>query len=146
MKTAAADRDWNDGGSAATEAVEGKEGSHPAQGLETTVDLVCGRVDLIVAFRTMDDGRLHLAQEPDVTELPAFSLLFTSAQRPSRQVESTEFVERELTFYYRPRVPMAVVELGRSAGYTLDCPEEGLIACVSGPVFDVLFCDPRRAR
>ncbi|MFD4659818.1 hypothetical protein ACFWP2_29795 [Kitasatospora sp. NPDC058444] len=99
-----------------------------------------GGVDLVVAFRTTDDGALHLADEPDVTDLPEFTLPFGPAERAA---EPTEFAGRELTFYYRPQVPIARADLGRSAGYTLRHAERGLIACATEQVFDALFGDPR---
>ena len=99
-----------------------------------------GGVNLAVAFRTVDDGELHLAAEADIAALPSFTLPFT----PTEQVtEPTEFADRELAFYYRPQVPIAVADLGRTAGYTLRSTEQGLIACVTEPVFDALFGDPR---
>ncbi|MFJ2781526.1 hypothetical protein [Kitasatospora sp. NPDC087315] len=107
-------------------------------------DRRAGGVDLAVAFRTTDDGELHLAAEPDVAGLPSFTLpSFTLPADPaSEKAESVEFAGRELTFYYRPQVPIAVAGLGRTAGYTLR-PEQGPIACVTEPVFDALFGDPR---
>ncbi|MBV6701931.1 hypothetical protein KV557_33325 [Kitasatospora aureofaciens] len=102
-------------------------------------DRRAGGVDLAVAFRTADDGVLHLAAEEDVVGLPSFTLPFNPAQIV---VEPTEFAGRELVFYYRPQVPIAVAGLGRTAGYTLR-PERGLIACVTEQVFDKLFGDPR---
>ena len=99
-----------------------------------------GGVDLAVAFRTTDDGKLHLANEPDVAGLKSFTLPFDPAPTQSAP---REFAGRELTFYYRPQVPIARADLGRSAGYTLRHSERGLIACVTEPVFDVLFGDPR---
>ncbi|MDH6711372.1 hypothetical protein P3T27_008130 [Kitasatospora sp. MAA19] len=99
-----------------------------------------GGVDLVVAFRTTDDGVLHLAAEPDVVGLPSFTLPFNPAPT---EAEPAEFAGRELTFYYRAQVPIAVADLGRSAGYTLRHAEQGLIACVTAPVFDALFGDPR---
>ncbi|MFC5665013.1 hypothetical protein ACFP3U_18755 [Kitasatospora misakiensis] len=97
-------------------------------------------VNLVVAFRTTDDGVLHLAAEPDVAALGSFTLPFTPAERAT---EPTGFAGRELTFYYRPQVPLAAAGLGRSAGYTLRHAERGLIACVTEDVFDALFGDPR---
>ena len=88
----------------------------------------------------MDDGELHLAAEADIAALPSFTLPFTPTERVT---EPTEFADRELAFYYRPQVPIAVADLGRTAGYTLRSTEQGLIACVTEPVFDALFGDPR---
>ncbi|MBB4951911.1 hypothetical protein F4556_007565 [Kitasatospora gansuensis] len=99
-----------------------------------------GGVDLVVGFRTTDDGVLHLATETDVASLPEFTLPFVPVERAT---EPTEFAGRELTFYYRPQVPIAVADLGRTAGYTLRPDELGLTACVTEPVFDALFGDPR---
>jgi hypothetical protein len=99
-----------------------------------------GGVNLAVAFRTVDDGELHPAADADVAGLPSFTLPFTPAERP---MKPTEFAGRELTFYYRPQVPIAVADLGRTAGYTLRHAEQGLIACVTEDVFDALFGDPR---
>ncbi|MFI8085802.1 hypothetical protein ACIF6L_34055 [Kitasatospora sp. NPDC086009] len=103
-------------------------------------DRRAGGVDLVVAFRTVDDGILHLAAEPDVAGLPEFTLPFVPAPT---QAGPREFADRELTFYYRPQVPIAVAALGRSAGYTLRHAGQGLIACVTEGVFDALFGDPR---
>ncbi len=99
-----------------------------------------GGVNLAFAFRTLDDGHLHLAQETDTAGLPSFTLPFTPAQRAT---PPTRFAGRELCFYYRPQVPIAVADLGRTAGYTLRATEQGVIACVTEPVFDALFGDPR---
>ena len=99
-----------------------------------------GGVDLVVAFRTVDDGQLHLAAEADVDGLP----LFTLPPAPAKWAgEPTEFAGRELAFYYRPPVPIAVADLGRTAGYTLRSTDRGVTACVTEPVFDALFGDPR---
>ncbi|MBD0673577.1 hypothetical protein [Streptomyces sp. CBMA156] len=103
-------------------------------------DRRAGGVDLAVAFRTTDDGVLHLAAEEDVAGLPSFALPFNPAQGV---VEPTQFAGRELEFYYRPQVPIAVADLGRTAGYTLRHAEQGLIACLTERVFDALFGDPR---
>ncbi|MFE6056874.1 hypothetical protein ACFQ6N_39565 [Kitasatospora sp. NPDC056446] len=102
-------------------------------------DRRAGGVDLAVAFRTTDDGVLHLAAEEDVAGLPSFTLPCDPAQTV---VEPTGFAGRELEFYYRPQVPIAVADLGRTAGYTLR-PEQGPIACLTEQVFDKLFGDPR---
>ncbi|MFJ9523520.1 hypothetical protein ACIRPK_35475 [Kitasatospora sp. NPDC101801] len=97
-----------------------------------------GGVDLVVAFRADGDEALHPDPELDVTGLPEFTL------PPAPEAESgTGFAGRELTFYYRPQVPIARADLGRSAGYTLRHPELRLTACVSGRVFDALLGDPR---
>ncbi|OKI99925.1 hypothetical protein [Kitasatospora sp. CB01950] len=102
-------------------------------------DRRAGGVDLAVAFRTTDDGVLYLAAEQDVAGLPSFTLPFNPAQGV---VKPTEFAGRELEFYYRPQVPIAVADLGRTAGYTLR-PDQGPIACLTERVFDALFGDPR---
>ncbi|MGX4731436.1 hypothetical protein [Kitasatospora griseola] len=94
-------------------------------------------VDLVVAFRTTDDGVLHLAEEEDVAGLPTFTLPFDSV------ADSTQDTGRELTFYYRPQVPIAAAALGRSAGYTLRDADQNVIGCVTEDVFDALFGDPR---
>ncbi|CAN3977389.1 hypothetical protein [Kitasatospora purpeofusca] len=100
-----------------------------------------GGVDLVVAFRTTDDGVLHLAGEPDVAGLPSFTLpAAPGADDAPGQVGTAV---RELTFYYRAQVPIAVAALGRSAGHTLRHAERGLVACVTEDVFDALFGDPR---
>ncbi|WP_327072081.1 hypothetical protein OG196_42885 [Kitasatospora purpeofusca] len=97
-------------------------------------------VNLVVAFRTGDDGVLHLAADDDVATLGSFTLPSAPA---GRATAPTEFAGRELTFYYRPQVPIARADLGRTAGYTVRHAERGLIACVTEPVFDALFGDPR---
>ncbi len=97
-----------------------------------------GGVDLVVAFRAAGDDALHPHAELDVTGLPEFTLPPAPGAEPG-----AEFAGRELTFYYRPQVPIARADLGRSAGYTLRHPERGLTACVSGRVFDALAGDPR---
>ncbi|SDS48429.1 hypothetical protein SAMN05216371_0018 [Streptomyces sp. TLI_053] len=102
-------------------------------------DRRAGGVDLAVAFRTTDDGVLHLAAEDEVADLPSFTLASSPAQDG---VEPTGFAGRELEFYYRPQVPIAVADLGRTAGYTLR-PDRGPIACLTEQVFDALFGDPR---
>ncbi|MEU4301909.1 hypothetical protein [Kitasatospora aureofaciens] len=102
-------------------------------------DRRAGGVDLAVAFRTTDDGQLHPDPEADIDGLPSFTLPFNPARGV---VEPTEFAGRELEFYYRPQVPIAVADLGRTAGYTLR-PEQGPIACLTEQVFDALFGDPR---
>ncbi|MFC1405776.1 MULTISPECIES: hypothetical protein [Streptacidiphilus] len=99
-----------------------------------------GGVNLAFAFRTTDDGALHLATEAEVADLPSFTLPFTPAERATAP---TDFAGRELTFYYRPQVPIAVADLGRTAGYTLRSTEQGVIACVTEALFDALFGDPR---
>ena len=97
-----------------------------------------GGVDLVVAFRADGDEALHPHPELDVTGLPEFTLPPAPDTDPG-----AKFAGRELTFYYRPQVPIARADLGRSAGYTLRDAERGLTACVSGIVFDALFGDPR---
>ncbi|MFJ9777165.1 hypothetical protein ACIRVF_39025 [Kitasatospora sp. NPDC101157] len=101
-------------------------------------DRRAGGVDLVVAFRTTDDKVLHLAAEKDVEGLPSFTLPADPAPQ-----ESGRFTSRELTFYYRPQVPIAAAGLGRSAGYTLRDADRNLIGCVTEGVFDALFGDPR---
>ncbi|OKI95059.1 hypothetical protein [Kitasatospora sp. CB01950] len=102
-------------------------------------DRRAGGVDLIVAFRTTDDGVLHLAADPDVEGLPSFTL---PADSPPQEAPG-EFAGRELTFYYRPQVPIAQAGLGRAAGYTLRDADRNLVGCVTEQVFDALFGDPR---
>ncbi|WP_030398514.1 MULTISPECIES: hypothetical protein [Kitasatospora] len=98
-------------------------------------------VNLVVAFRTTDDGVLHLAGEPDVAGLPSFTL--PAAPGPDDAPGQVGTAVRELTFYYRAQVPIAVAALGRSAGHTLRHAERALVACVTEDVFDALFGDPR---
>ncbi|MER6401488.1 hypothetical protein ABT263_36435 [Kitasatospora sp. NPDC001603] len=100
-----------------------------------------GGVNLVSAFRTTDDGVLHLAAEPDVAGLSSFTLPATPT--PNEAMDLAEFDGRELTFYYRPQVPIAVADLGRTAGYTLRDADQNVIGCVTEPVFDALFGDPR---
>ncbi|MFJ4680610.1 hypothetical protein [Kitasatospora sp. NPDC088783] len=97
-------------------------------------------VDLVVAFRTAHDGRLHLAAEPDVADLPSFTLPPPSVQGARA---AGRFAGRELTFYYRPQVPIPEARLGRSAGYTLRAADRQVVGCVTGDVFDALLGDPR---
>ncbi|MFD8596015.1 hypothetical protein ACFV1L_13515 [Kitasatospora sp. NPDC059646] len=117
-------------------------------------DRRAGGVDLVVAFRTADDGVLHLAGEEDVEALPSFILPADTAHPDTAhpdtahpdtapQEDSGEFAGRELTFYYRPQVPIAQAGLGRSAGYTLRDADRNLVGCVTEDVFDALFGDPR---
>ncbi|MFG2698859.1 hypothetical protein [Kitasatospora sp. NPDC048407] len=94
-------------------------------------------VDLVVAYRTTDDGVLHLADENDVEDLPSFTLPFDPATDPAHDTG------REATFYYRPQVPIAEAALGRAAGYTLRDADRNVIGCVTEDVFDALFGDPR---
>ncbi|MFE1318346.1 hypothetical protein [Kitasatospora phosalacinea] len=110
------------------------------QGHGLPKDRRTGGVHLAIAFRTTDDKVLHLADESQVAGLPEFTFPFAPAERATAP---TAFAGRELTFYYREDVPIAVAALGRSAGYTLRHAERGLIACVTEPVFDALFGDPR---
>ncbi len=97
-----------------------------------------GGVDLVVAFRADGADELHPHAELDVAGLPEFTLPPAPDAAPTHQ-----FAGRELTFYYRPQVPIGRADLGRSAGYTLRHPERGLTACVTGQVFDALAGDPR---
>ncbi|MFD5559054.1 hypothetical protein [Kitasatospora griseola] len=96
-----------------------------------------GGVDLVVAFRTTDDGVLHLADEKDVEHLPSFTLPFGLEADPAQDTG------REVTFYYRPQVPIAQAELGRAAGYTLRDTDRNIVGCVTEDVFDALLGDPR---
>jgi hypothetical protein len=90
---------------------------------------------LAVAFRTVDDGRLHVLAEADVGGLESFTMPF----RPSGR---SPYAGRVLQYYYRPVPDLAVADLGRSAGYTLR-PEGFRIAfCITEDVMDELFGPP----
>ncbi|MEV4616969.1 hypothetical protein AB0K43_30890 [Kitasatospora sp. NPDC049258] len=102
-----------------------------------------GGVDLVVGFRATDDGVLHHAAEQDVVGLPSFTL--RAAPEPDRPEPRRDdvYADRELTFYYRPQVPLAAAGLGRGAGYTLRDADQNVIGCVTEPIFEALFGDPR---
>ncbi|WP_037603300.1 hypothetical protein [Streptacidiphilus rugosus] len=104
-----------------------------------------GGVDLVIAFRTADDGILHLAAEDDIVALPSFPLPPTPPATAPGLAHGTGngFTGRELECYYRPRVPVSAAALGRSAGFTLRCDSADLTACMAEPVFDALHGDPR---
>lgn len=102
-----------------------------------------GGVDLVIAFRT-DDGVLHGAEEKDIEHLPSFHLPAPrSTCTAGRASAPNGYTGRDLTCYYRPQVPVSAAALGRSAGYTLRSTQAGLAACMTEPVFNALFGDPR---
>ncbi|WP_033819110.1 hypothetical protein [Kitasatospora sp. MBT63] len=102
-----------------------------------------GGVDLVVGFRTTDDGTLHHAAEEDMAGLPSFTLPAAPETDRTEPRRDDAFADRELTFYYRPQVPLAAAGLGRTAGYTLRDADQNVIGCVTEPLFDALFGDPR---
>ena len=79
---------------------------------------------LTVAFRTVDDGHLHVLAEADVHGLETFTMPFNpSGQDP--------YAGRDLQYYYRPVPDLAVADLGRSAGYTLRPEGFGIAFCIT---------------
>jgi hypothetical protein len=90
---------------------------------------------LTVAFRTVDDGRLHVLPEADVRGLQSFTMPFNPAG-PS------PYARRDLQYYYQPVPDLAVADLGRSAGYTLRPEGFGVAFCVTESVMDELFGPP----
>jgi len=90
---------------------------------------------LTVAFRTVDDGRLHVLAEADVQGLDSFTMPFNPGG-PS------PYAGRDLQYYYRPVPDLAVADLGRSAGYTLRPDGLGVAFCITEEVMDELFGPP----
>ena len=90
---------------------------------------------LTVAFRTVDDGHLHVLAEPDVQDLDSFTMAFNPSG-PS------PYAGRDLQYYYRPVQDLAVADLGRSAGYTLRPDGFGVAFCITEEVMDELFGPP----
>jgi hypothetical protein len=90
---------------------------------------------LAVAFRTVDDGCLHVLAEADVRGLESFTLPFN----PSGD---SPYAGRDLRYYYRPARDLAVADLGRSAGYTLRPEGFGIAFCITEEVMDELFGPP----
>lgn len=90
---------------------------------------------LAVAFRTVDDGHLHVLAEADVRGLDSFTMPFDPSG-PS------PYAERDLQYYYRPVPGLAVADLGRSAGYTLRPEGFGAAFCITEEVMDELFGPP----
>ena len=90
---------------------------------------------LAVAFRTVDDGRLHVLAEADVGGLESFTMPFSPSGR-------SPYAGRDLQYYYRPVPDLAVADLGRSAGYTLRPEGFGIAFCITEDVMDELFGPP----
>ena len=90
---------------------------------------------LAVAFRTADDGHLHVLAAADVRGLESFTMPFNPGG-PS------PYAGRDLQFYYRPVPDLAVADLGRSAGYTLRPVGFNIAFCISKEVMDELFGPP----
>lgn len=90
---------------------------------------------LAVAFRTVDDGHLHVLAETDVHGLESFTMPFNPSG-PS------PYAGRDLEYYYRPVPGLAVPDLGRSAGYTLRPEGFGIAFCITEEVMDELFGPP----
>lgn len=90
---------------------------------------------LAVAFRTVDDGQLHVLTEADVHGLESFMMPFN----PSGD---SPYAGRDLQYYYRPVPDLAVADLGRSAGYTLRPEAFGIAFCITEEVMDELFGPP----
>ena len=90
---------------------------------------------LAVAFRTVDDGHLHVVAEADVHGLKSFTIPFNPSG-PS------PYAGRDLQYYYRPVQDLAVADLGRSAGYTLRPEGFGIAFCITEEVMDQLFGPP----
>jgi len=90
---------------------------------------------LTVAFRTVDDGHLHVLAEADVHGLETFTMPFNPSG-PS------PYAGRDLQYYYRPVPDLAVADLGRSAGCTLRPEGFGIAFCITEEVMDELFGPP----
>lgn len=90
---------------------------------------------LVTAFRTIDDSRLHVQAETSVRGLESFTMPF-NPNGPS------PYARRELQYYYRPAADLAVADLGRSAGYTLRPEGFGIAFCITEEVMDELFGPP----
>jgi hypothetical protein len=90
---------------------------------------------LAVAFRTVDDGHLHVLGEADVHGLQSFTMPFNPAG-------ASPYGGRDLQYYYRPVPDLAVADLGRSAGYTLRPEGFGTAFCITEEVMDELFGPP----
>jgi hypothetical protein len=90
---------------------------------------------LAVAFRTVDNGRLHVLAEEDVHGLESFTMPFNPSG-PS------PYARRDLQYYYRPVPDLAVADLGRSAGYTLRPEGFGIAFCITEEIMDELFGPP----
>ena len=90
---------------------------------------------LAVAFRTVDDGHLHVLAETDVDGLESFTMPFNPSG-PS------PYAGRYLQYYYRAVPDLAVADLGRSAGYTLRPEGFGIVFCITEEVMDELFGPP----
>ena len=99
-----------------------------SRNMETTAQLT-------VAFRTADDGCVHVLGETDVDGLQSFIMPFNPGG-PS------PYAGRDLQYYYRPVPDLAVADLGRSAGYTLRPEGFGIAFCITEPVMDELFGPP----
>lgn len=90
---------------------------------------------LAVAFRTVDDGQIHVLPESEVAGLDSFTMHFAPAN-PS------PYGQRDLQYYYRPAPNLAIADLGRAAGYTLR-PEGFTVAvCITQQLMDELFGPP----
>lgn len=102
--------------------------SRESRNMQTTAQLA-------VAFRTVDDGRLHVLAEADVHGLESFTM-------PFRPGGPSPYAGRNLQYYYRPVQDLAVADLGRSAGYTLRPEGFGIAFCIAEGVMDELFGPP----
>jgi hypothetical protein len=90
---------------------------------------------LVVAFRTVDDGKLHVFTEANVRNLASFTMSFNPAG-PS------PYAARDLQYYYQDALGLAIADLGRSAGYTLRPEGFGRAFCITEEVMDELFGPP----
>jgi hypothetical protein len=90
---------------------------------------------LVVAFRTLDDGHLHVLAEDAVVGLDSFELPFEPGG-PS------PYRDRQLQYYVEPAPGISLADLGRSAGYTIRHHERGIVACLTEPAFNELFGPP----
>lgn len=90
---------------------------------------------LAIAFRTTDDGELHVLPEQEVHELASFMLTF-------RPVGPSPYKGRELQFYFQPEPDLLVTDLGRAAGYPLRPEGLGVIVSITEQVMDELFGPP----
>jgi hypothetical protein len=90
---------------------------------------------LAIAFRTVDNGRLHVLAEADVDDLDSFTMPFNPGG-PS------PYAGRDLQYYYRPVPDLVIADLGRSAGYTMRPEGFGIAFCLTEGVMDELFGPP----
>jgi hypothetical protein len=107
----------------------------PFYSKESRNNMMTTTAQLAIAFRTVDDGRLHVLAEADVQGLDSFTMPFNPGN-PS------PYSGRDLQYYYRPAPGLALADLGRSAGYTMRPEGFGIAFCLTEGVMDELFGPP----